>query len=63
MQRFLKLPEVMRVTGLSRSSIYAFIQSNKFPAPIPLGPRAVGWLEAEVNDWVQQKIELRGSNV
>lgn len=63
MQRLLKLPEVMSVTGLSRSSIYSFIQNNKFPASVPLGARAVGWLESEVNEWVQQKIELRGNNV
>lgn len=59
MQRLLKLPEVMSVTGLSRSSIYSFIQSNKFPASVPLGARAVGWLESDVNGWIQQRIEQR----
>jgi len=59
-QKILKLPDVMKATALSRSSIYAFIKENTFPKPIPLGARAVGWLETEISDWISQKTELRG---
>ncbi|MEM7618391.1 MAG: AlpA family transcriptional regulator [Pseudomonadota bacterium] len=59
MPRLLKLPEVMSITGLSRSSIYAFIQQEKFPSPVSLGARAVAWVEPEINEWIQNKIQKR----
>lgn len=61
MSKILKLPEVMAMTALSRSSIYAFIQQNTFPKPIPLGKRAVGWPEGEVLEWINQRAAMRGA--
>ncbi len=46
--KFLKLPEVRTRTGKSRSSIYQGVKDGTFPKPIKLGPRAVGWIEAEI---------------
>jgi len=48
----LRRPQVQARTGLSRSSIYQYIQDGHFPAPVRLGPRAVGWLESDVNAWI-----------
>lgn len=53
----LRLPAVKARTGLSRSSIYLRISEASFPKPISLGSRAVGWIESEVNDWLNQQIE------
>lgn len=53
----LRLPEVKARTGLSRSTIYFRIAEGAFPKPVNLGGRAVGWLEAEVQDWLQQRID------
>ena len=53
----LRLPAVKARTGLSRSTIYLRISEGKFPTPVSLGGRAVGWIEAEVNDWLNQQIE------
>ncbi len=53
----LRLPEVKRSTGLSRSTIYLRISQGIFPKPVGLGGRAVGWLEAEIQDWLQLRIE------
>ena len=53
----LRLPAVKERTGLSRSTIYLRISTGAFPSPISLGGRAVGWVEAEVNDWLDQQIE------
>jgi len=53
----LRLPAVLDRTGLSRSTIYLMISKNKFPNAISLGDRAVGWLEADINHWLEQKIE------
>ena len=54
----LRLPAVKIRTGLSRSTIYLRISDGLFPKPISLGGRAVGWLEAEINDWLCEQIEL-----
>ena len=48
----LRRPQVQARTGLSRSSIYQYIQDGHFPASVRLGPRAVGWLESAVNAWI-----------
>lgn len=54
----LRLPAVKARTGLSRSTIYLRIADGSFPKPVSLGGRAVGWIEAEVNDWLKQQIEI-----
>ncbi len=53
----LRLPTVKARTGLSRSTIYLRVAEGRFPAPISLGGRAVGWIEAEVNEWLAQRID------
>ncbi len=57
MHVILRLPEVKRNTGLSRSTLYLKIAQGTFPKPVSLGARAVGWLEAEIQEWLQQRIE------
>jgi len=52
----LRLPAVKAVTGLSRSTIYLRISEGRFPRPVSLGDRAVGWIEAEVQEWLEQQI-------
>jgi prophage regulatory protein len=54
--RFLRLPEVMARTGLSRSTIYVRLEQGRFPRPVSLGGRAVGWIEAEVDEWMRKRI-------
>lgn len=56
-ERILRLPAVKALTGLSRSTIYLWVQGKKFPAPIALGERTVGWIESEIIDWIDQRIE------
>ena len=53
--RFLRLPEGLARTGLSRSMIYGLDQ-GRFPRPVSLGGRAVGWIEAEVDEWLRRRI-------
>lgn len=50
---FLRLPDVISRTGLSRSTIYKKIQEGEFPAPIKLGPRASAWIEGEIEEFLQ----------
>ena len=55
--KILRLPEVKETTGLSRSSIYLRIANKEFPSPISLGGRAVGWLESDIQSWLNERIE------
>ena len=50
-KKIYRLPEVMTITGLSRSSIYLRMSTNEFPKPIKLGRRAVGWTEDSIITW------------
>jgi prophage regulatory protein len=63
LRRILRLPEVDAITGKKESSIYEDITAGTFPAPVPIGPRAVGWLEDELIDWQQAQIAARAARV
>ena len=53
----LRLPTVQRHTGLSRSAIYFRMAEGSFPRPVNLGSRAVGWVEADVQQWIEARIQ------
>ena len=53
----LRRRQVEQRTGLSRSTLYQYMKDGCFPKPVPLGPRAVGWLESEVSDWIIMRIK------
>jgi prophage regulatory protein len=55
--KILRLPVVKGRTGLSRSTIYLRMTEGNFPVPVSLGGRAVGWIEAEIEEWLNKKIE------
>ena len=57
----LRLPQVMARTGLSRSTIYLRISKGQFPRPISLGGRAVGWIEEEIDSWLEEQIKVSRS--
>lgn len=41
---------------LSKAWIYQQVALDNFPRPISLGARAVGWVEAEIDEWIEQRI-------
>ncbi|HCC54249.1 MAG TPA: AlpA family transcriptional regulator [Desulfobulbaceae bacterium] len=49
----LRLPEVMRLVSLSKSTIYQMKKEGRFPCSVSLGPRAVGWLVGDIRAWLQ----------
>jgi prophage regulatory protein len=57
--RIMRLPEVKTITGLSRSTIYFRIAEGTFPKQISLGGRAVGWLENEIQEWLERQIQTQ----
>jgi prophage regulatory protein len=54
----LRLPEVIKITGLSRSSIYAMIEKEQFPKQVSLGLRAVGWRYTDIEDWITSRTHV-----
>ena len=59
--KVLRLPEVKNRTGLSRSSIYRLMAEGKFPNSISLGERAIGFLEQDIDQWIEARIQ--GSHI
>ena len=58
MERIMRIPEVVEVTGLSKATIWRRVKSGDFPAPVRLGnmaTRSVGWREGEVQDWLDTR--------
>lgn len=53
--RILRLAEVEHTVGKKRSTIYRDIAAGKFPGPVEIGGKSVGWLSTEINDWVQSR--------
>ena len=70
-KRFIRLPEVMSRTGYGRTSIYRKMEDGSFPKSLKLGgppldtcvfdSRAIAWIEEEVDQWIESRIEERDS--
>ena len=56
-ERILRLPDVKRMTGISRSRIYVYMArgTDPFPRSIKLGPNMVGWRKSEVEAWLSSR--------
>ena len=62
-ERLIRMKDVMRITGLSRSRIYQYIAEDKFPDSVSIGGRSVAWVESEVLHWVGVAISRRNKNI
>ncbi|EMP94146.1 transcriptional regulator [Vibrio paracholerae 87395] len=50
----------MSLTGLGRSTIYKFMaDETDFPKSVPLGGRAVAWVESEIEEWMESRLSMR----
>ncbi|AOX99254.1 AlpA family transcriptional regulator [Jeongeupia sp. USM3] len=58
----IRLADVMQKTSLRRSTIYKYIAVNAFPRPVPIGGGRVAWVDAEIDDWVVEKIKARDAS-
>jgi prophage regulatory protein len=54
---FMRLPDVRRRVGLSRSSIYLRISRGEFPAPVRIGDNSVAWISSEIDRWIESRID------
>ena len=57
-ERILRLRDVMSRTGLSRSTVYELVAAGELQKPIAIGRRSVGWIESEVDAYIQRRINL-----
>ena len=57
-EQIIKLPEVIKTTGLARSTIYKLISENSFPKQIKLTSFSSGWIQSEVDQWINERIAL-----
>jgi prophage regulatory protein len=53
--KILRRPEVEKIVGLSRSTLYAMMAENTFPKPIKLGKRAIGWPDNVIAGWIDER--------
>ena len=70
-KRFIRLPEVLSRTGYGRTSVYRKMEDGDFPKSVKLGGppkdhnafdcRAVAWIEDEVEQWIESRIDERDS--
>ena len=54
--KFIKLTEVLAISGKSRSSVYEAIKKGEFPSPVKVGGRASAWIKSEVLQWTEDRI-------
>ena len=68
-KKFIRLPEVLSRTGYGRTTIYRKMEDGSFPKSLKLGgppidpnafdSRAVAWIEDEVEQWIESRIDER----
>ncbi|GKX37588.1 AlpA family transcriptional regulator [Pectobacterium polaris] len=58
-RRILRRPEVEAKTGFKRAHIYNLMKEGRFPKPIRLGVRAVGWDSVEIDRWITDRLKER----
>lgn len=56
-RRALRLPEVLRITGLPRATMYRWAATGRFPKPFKLGPRASAWDSMAVEAWLAERMQ------
>lgn len=65
---FLRLKQVIAITGLSRSTIYSMLDENSssydpdFPKQVKIGKKSVAWVEHELDQWICKRIAERKFN-
>jgi len=57
--KMLRIADVLERTGLSRRTLYGEISEGRFPKPVQLTSRCVGWPEADVSAWLEERVAKR----
>jgi prophage regulatory protein len=62
-EKILRFRAVKERTGFSRSSIYLKMAEGGFPHSISLGSRSIGWLQSDIDAWINERIQLSRKNI
>lgn len=57
----LRLPDVLRRTGLSRSMVYQLAAAGEFPAPVRLTPKTSAWRSDDLDSWIASRCSTRAT--
>lgn len=57
--KILRLPGVLDAVGVKKSTLYEMIRAGKFPAPVRLGLRTVGWHQRDIDAWIEARVTAR----
>lgn len=60
-RRLIRLPRVLELTGLSRTTVYRLEKANQFPAHVAIGTRVSAWVESEVQQWINDRADSRAA--
>ena len=60
--RLLRTNEIIRRTGLSRSTLWRLEGEGKFPKRRQIGPGSVGWVECEIDEWIKSRKPVNTTN-
>jgi len=60
--RILRIKEVIKKTSIGRTKLYEMMESGDFPGSIKLGAKSVGWVDTEVEEWIQSRITERDND-
>jgi prophage regulatory protein len=55
LDRIIRKPELLRITGVSIATVYRWVGDGSFPAPVKLGPNSTGWRESAVREWLDSR--------
>ncbi|MGM0984993.1 MAG: helix-turn-helix transcriptional regulator [Pseudomonadota bacterium] len=59
MKKLIRRDAVLELCCISNSSLHRMINEGRFPAPVKVGKRSVAWVESEVKEWIERKINER----
>jgi prophage regulatory protein len=59
----IRLHELEKLTGRKRSSVYEDMAAGRLPKQIKIGPRAVGWLRSDIDEWLSERVAERDQEV
>lgn len=55
MQMFLRLADVLKLTGFCRGTLYNMMAAGTFPKPIKISPRLNGWQQSDIEAWAAER--------
>jgi prophage regulatory protein len=60
--RILNRRDTCHMVSISATQLDRLVNANKFPQPVWLSPKRKGWVENEIEDWLQSKIKARATS-